>query len=83
MAKISIIGKSDKEKHSPIYQKFQGFDYFNEVHGYIYLIEKKCCEKVTFLQEINTTHKKTPDLKGFKGSSTIVLDVKHNFLSTW
>jgi hypothetical protein len=75
-ARISIIGKSQKQKHSPMYPKFQGFDYFNEVHGYIYLKEKKCCEKVTFLQENNTTLKKTPDLKGIKGNSTIILDVK-------
>ena len=76
VAKISITGKSDKDKHSPIYQKFQGFDYFNEVHGYLYLKEKKCCEKVIFLQEAIAKHKKTPDLKGIKGTSTIVLDVK-------
>ncbi|MEX2491662.1 MAG: hypothetical protein WD425_07855 [Nitrospirales bacterium] len=31
---------------------------------------------MTFLQEMNTPHKKTPGLKGIKGSSTIVLDVK-------
>lgn len=51
-ARISIIDKSGKTNHSPIYPKFQGFDYFNEGHGYIYLKEEKCCEEVKFIQEI-------------------------------
>lgn len=73
-ARISIIGKT--QRHSPMYPKFQGFDCFSEVHGYFYLKEKKRCEKVTFLQKINTTLKKTSDLKGIKGNSTIILDLK-------
>lgn len=73
VAKISIIGKSDKKMHSPIYPKFQGFDYFNEVHGYLYLKDRMRCEEVTFLQETQNT---TPDLIGVKGSSTFVLEVK-------
>ncbi len=73
VAKISITGKSDPQKHSPLYPKYQGFDYFNEVHGYLYLKDRMCCEKVAFLQE---TQNKTPDLKGVKGSSAFVLEVK-------
>ena len=75
-AKISIIGKSHKQKHSPIYPKFQGFDYFNEVHGYLYLKDRMRFEEVTFLQEIHGNQNKTPDLKGTKGTSTIALEVK-------
>ncbi len=74
VAKISITGKSDKDKHSLIYQKFQCFDYFNEVHGYLYLKDRMRCEEITFLQE---TQNKTPDLKGVKGNSTFVLEVKN------
>ncbi len=72
-AYISIIGKSSKTNHSPIYPKFQGLDYFNEVHGYLYLKDRMCCAEVTFFQE---NQNKTPDLKGTKGTSTIVLEVK-------
>ena len=51
VARISVTDKSNKQKHYPIYQKFQGFDFFNEVHGYLYLTDQMRCEKVTFLQE--------------------------------
>jgi hypothetical protein len=75
-ARISIIGKSGKTNHSPIFPKSQGFDCFNEVHGYLYLKDRIRCEEVTFLQEIQGNQNKTPDLKGTKGNSTFVLEVK-------
>ncbi len=73
VAKISITDNSDPQKHYPIYPKYQGFDYFNEVHGYLYLKDRMFCEEITFLQE---TQDKTPDLKGVKGNFTFVLEVK-------
>ena len=75
-ARISSKGKKDKEEYSPIYPRFQGFNYFNEVHGYLYLKDRMHCEEVTFLREDVASSQKTPDLKSTRGTSVIVLEVK-------
>ena len=40
-----------KEKYSPPYPRLQGFNYFNEVQGYLYLKDRMHCEELIFLQE--------------------------------
>jgi len=74
--RVQISGEAQKAKVPKKWSPFRCLDTFNEVHGYLFLMQEIGCGSVKFLKESKTSGEKKPDLEGWKNQTQFVLDVK-------